>query len=1011
MARSATALTVILGCMLAPVPAAAKCSFGKIGGWFNRTDAFQSGPQHIKVKKIGDGLQDLLNPNPWVYIENYDGRRHKVRFSEYTKALRDCTGQGSKYPDWFADPNVGTRLTVEQSVVVPTASASSGLDAADLNGDGEVDLVSVRFGQGVAVSLGDGSDELPRTGTLFPAGMRPETLTLAEINGDGQPDLLVADEGDFSDDHGGLAVLIGLPNGAFAEPVRYEAGIGARSVAVADFNNDGLRDAAVASVGSLGQPSLPADTGGLFVLLNTGNGAFGAAARLAVGDSPASVLDADFNGDGDADLAVANDRSDSVSLLLSNGDGTFEPATDLAVGRRPTFLGTADFNGDGRSDLAVLHRYSATISMWMNDGAGGFAFAGRYQSGSSVASFEIVPPDTDPRPTIVSPDRSGARFLALGVDLAGTLAAPPVYLVGRDSHSVVAVDFDGNGRLDLAAATEEGVTVIANPAPRQFPQPEPQVIGGAVTRAAWVAAADLTGDGVIDLAGAQGGVFVLPGVGDGTFGAPNVIPGGSSSEFVAAADLNADGQADLIAVENTRPNGAVAVYLAGAGGAFARTAYPVGASPRQAAAGDFNGDGRPDLAVANAGDLQTPAGVSLLLANGPGIYQPAGVLPAGFSIDTVETGDFNGDGDLDLVAAGQIEGAPTFLLGYRMLLGNGDGTFQVMATVETTFGPTDMEAADFNADGLLDVALSHCCGSTDMTMLLGNGDGTFRSVSFPGGVSPQGLAAGDFDLDGALDLAVAGGDPQTFSGGTVSILDFALPSTDHVNAASSSPGVQAPDSIISAYGAMLSTATAAAPSPDWPTQLGGTRVMVRDSAGVEREAGVAFSSTGQVNYHMPAETAEGTATVTIATGAGREVSAEVVIRRIAPGLFQATPDGLAAAWVIRVKPGGAQILEPVVTLNTQNRVVAAPIDLSVDGDIVVLQLFGTGLRKRLNLSDVRVTIGGVECSVLYAGPQNEFPGLDQINVELPPSLRGAGLVQVVVEVEGVDANILQVRIR
>ena len=91
--------------------------------------------------------------------------------------------------------------------------------------------------------------------------------------------------------------------------------------------------------------------------------------------------------------------------------------------------------------------------------------------------------------------------------------------------------------------------------------------------------------------------------------------------------------------------------------------------------------------------------------------------------------------------------------------------------------------------------------------------------------------------------------------------------------------------------------------------------------------------------------------------------------------------------------------------------VGAPIDLSVEGDVVVLQLFGTGLRGRQNLSDVRVTIGGVDCSVLYAGPQNQFPGLDQLNVQLPASLRGAGVVDVVVEIEGGEANVLQVRIR
>jgi uncharacterized protein (TIGR03437 family) len=151
--------------------------------------------------------------------------------------------------------------------------------------------------------------------------------------------------------------------------------------------------------------------------------------------------------------------------------------------------------------------------------------------------------------------------------------------------------------------------------------------------------------------------------------------------------------------------------------------------------------------------------------------------------------------------------------------------------------------------------------------------------------------------------------------------------------------------------------------------------------------------------------------VRITAGDGHQASAEVQVVRIAPGLFKATPEGLAAAWVIRAKPDGQQLLEPVVEVNARGQVVAAPIDLSDDADVMVLQLYGTGLRRRFDLSDIQVVIGGVDCPVLYAGDQTEFPGLDQINVQLPRSLRGAGVVQVVVTVEDREANVLQIRIR
>ena len=195
--------------------------------------------------------------------------------------------------------------------------------------------------------------------------------------------------------------------------------------------------------------------------------------------------------------------------------------------------------------------------------------------------------------------------------------------------------------------------------------------------------------------------------------------------------------------------------------------------------------------------------------------------------------------------------------------------------------------------------------------------------------------------DGALDLAVAGA-PGGGASGTARSSIFALPAFENVSAASGSPGVQAPDSIISAYGARLATETAASPSPDWPTTLGGSRVRVLDAAGVERNARVAFASrAGQLRPAGRNGLRAGTVRITAATAtrpAPRSRSSA-----FAPGC-QGHPEGLAAAWVIRAKPDGQQLLEPVVEVNARGQVVAAPIDLSDDADVMVLQLYGTGLR-------------------------------------------------------------------
>ena len=124
----------------------------------------------------------------------------------------------------------------------------------------------------------------------------------------------------------------------------------------------------------------------------------------------------------------------------------------------------------------------------------------------------------------------------------------------------------------------------------------------------------------------------------------------------------------------------------------------------------------------------------------------------------------------------------------------------------------------------------------------------------------------------------------------------------------------------------------------------------------------------------------------------------------APSLFSAdaSGSGLAAAQVVRVKADGSQSYEPVGS---------DPIDLGPDTDQLTLVLYGTGIRGRSSLGGVAVTIGGANSPVAYAGPQNEFAGLDQVNVPLPRSLAGRGNIDVVLTVDGLTANTVTINVR
>ncbi len=224
----------------------------------------------------------------------------------------------------------------------------------------------------------------------------------------------------------------------------------------------------------------------------------------------------------------------------------------------------------------------------------------------------------------------------------------------------------------------------------------------------------------------------------------------------------------------------------------------------------------------------------------------------------------------------------------------------------------------------------------------------------------------------------------------------------------------ATESIVAAFGTNLATVTLGATTLPLPTTLGGTTVKVRDREGTERPAALFFVSPTQVNYQIPPGTANGIATLTITAADGKVSVGTVLITSIEPGIFSAdaSGQGVAAAVVVRVKPGNIQNVEPVARFDPiQNRFVAVPIDLGPPTDQVYLVLFGTGIRFRTLLSEVSVRIGGLSSQVDYAGPQPEFVGLDQINVLLSRSLIGRGEVDVEVAVEGRPANKVRVSIK
>jgi N-acetylneuraminic acid mutarotase len=214
----------------------------------------------------------------------------------------------------------------------------------------------------------------------------------------------------------------------------------------------------------------------------------------------------------------------------------------------------------------------------------------------------------------------------------------------------------------------------------------------------------------------------------------------------------------------------------------------------------------------------------------------------------------------------------------------------------------------------------------------------------------------------------------------------------------------ASESLATAFGRDLADGTLTAETLPLPTTLGGAQVIVRDSLGVERLAPILFVSPGQINFQVPAETAPGLAVVTVIGENHRRAVAVVEIKPAAPALFTAdsSDHGLAVGMVMRMRRDGQATFEPTLRFDpSSKKFIAAPIDLERDPsggeDQVFLLLFGTGIRHGGTMS---VTIAGAPAELTYAGAQNGYAGLDQINIPLTRDLAGRGEVDVVLIVDG-----------
>lgn len=342
----------------------------------------------------------------------------------------------------------------------------------DLNGDKRVDLTIANHDtNNITVLLGNGKGGFS-VGDVIPTGSNQAVcVSFGDFDIDGKADLAVAH---FTG--GAISILMGNGKGGFSSPGNpyYAKGWWLRSVAAGHVNDDGKLDLIATAVGDFISEM---NTGvkhndGVVVLLGNGTGEFTSDPNLSFTTQrgPTSIVMGDFNGDGKMDLATANEGSDNVTVLLGDGTGRFlaDTVSSFKAGSDPFSLAVGDFNNDNKLDFAIANRKSNDLTVLLGDGKGQFFEASGSPFAVGTEPFSVLTGDfnRDGKLDLVTANKGSDNVTVLLGDGTGMFTPVPnsPYSVGSDPESVRLGDFNNDGWMDLAIANfkSNNVTVLLN---------------------------------------------------------------------------------------------------------------------------------------------------------------------------------------------------------------------------------------------------------------------------------------------------------------------------------------------------------------------------------------------------------------------------------------------------------------------------------------------------------------------------------------------------------------------
>ena len=629
------------------------------------------------------------------------------------------------------------------AIVGSESDFTASIAFADVDGDGDMDLVAANYGQTNKLYLNDGSGSFPLIGTAIGRDIDfTVDITLTDVDGDGDVDMVLGNEGQtnklYLNDGSGGFESIGTAIGSEADRTN--------SIAFADVDGDGDIDMVAGNVGKSNK-----------LYLNDGSDGF-ALTGTAIGSETNNTFSfafADVDGDGDMDL-VAGNSSQSNKLYLNNGSGGF-PLTGSAIGSETdstTSIAFADVDGDGDIDV-VAGNDGETNQLYLNDGSGGFSATGTAIGSETDDTKHIVFADVDGDGDIdlVAGNQNQTNKLYLN-DGSGGFASTGT-AIGSETdrtNSIAFADVDGDGDMDVVAGNQyQSNKLYLNDGSGGFSSIG-AAIGGETDDTRSIAIADVDGDGDMDVVAgnsSQSNKLYLND-GRGGFAAPGAAIGSEtdSTLSIAFADVDGDGDIDVVAGNYSQSN---KLYLNDGSGGFSATGTAIGSETddtKHIVFADVDGDGDIDLVAGNQNQTN-----KLYLNDGSGGFASTGTA-IGSETDrtnSIAFADVDGDGDMDLVAGNYSQSN-------KLYLNDGSGSFSSIGTAigSETDNTSSIAFADVDGDGDMDMVAGNNLQTNKL--YLNDGSGSFSSVGTAIGSETDdtwSIAFADVDGDGDVDM-VAG---------------------------------------------------------------------------------------------------------------------------------------------------------------------------------------------------------------------------------------------------------------